>query len=187
MTSHLDYEINKELGECYLFMGELDKAEQYYEKAVNSNGTHPDPYIGLATVAVQRGDLQTALELYRKASSIEATDKSLAGMGLVEMEIGAQEDAFDHFLQALKNNPENLVALFGLVQAGHSLDRLEAILGPLQDYLELNPDKSEIRFTLAGCLVKLGEVSRAQKELTTLLEADPNYEPAKELMLEISQ
>ena len=27
MSSHLDYEINKELGECYLFMGELDKAE----------------------------------------------------------------------------------------------------------------------------------------------------------------
>ena len=26
MSSHLDYEINKELGECYLFMGDLDKA-----------------------------------------------------------------------------------------------------------------------------------------------------------------
>lgn len=27
MSSHLDYEINKELGECYLFMGDLEKAE----------------------------------------------------------------------------------------------------------------------------------------------------------------
>ena len=33
MSNHLDYEINKELGECYLFMGELDKAEDYYTKA----------------------------------------------------------------------------------------------------------------------------------------------------------
>lgn len=187
MTSHLDYEINKELGECYLFMGELDKAEQYYEKAANSNGTHPDPYLGLATVAVQRNDLQTALELYRKASAIESTDKSLAGMGLVEMEIGAQEDAFDHFLQALHKNPENLVALFGLVQAGHALDRLDKILQPLQDYLELNPEKSEIRFTLAGCLVKLGEVNKAQQALHALLDKDPGYEPAKELLLEITQ
>ncbi|HDQ39843.1 MAG TPA: tetratricopeptide repeat protein [Desulfonatronum sp.] len=187
MTSHLDYEINKELGECYLFMGELEKAEQYYEKAANSNGTHPDPYLGLATVAVQRGDLRTALELYRKASSIEATDKSLTGMGLVEMEIGAPEDAFDHFLQALQKNPENLVALFGLVQAGHSLERLQEILAPLRDFLELNPDKSEIRFTLAGCLVKLSEVGKAQEELNKLLENDPGYEPAKELMLQLTQ
>lgn len=187
MTSHLDYEINKELGECYLFMGELDKAEQYYEKAANSNGTHTDPYLGLATVAVQRGNLQNALALYRKASSIEATDKSLAGMGLVEMEMGAQKDAFDHFVQALQKNPENLVALFGLVQAGHSLDRLDKILAPLQDYLELSPDKSEIRFTLAGCLVKLGEVDKAQEQLHTLLDIDSGYEPAKELLLQITQ
>lgn len=55
MSSHLDYEINKELGECYLFMGELDKAENYYHKAAGSNGVHADPYLGLATIAVQRG------------------------------------------------------------------------------------------------------------------------------------
>ena len=54
--SHLDYEINKELGECYLFMGDLDKAEEYYRKAASSNGVHPDPYLGLATIAVQRGE-----------------------------------------------------------------------------------------------------------------------------------
>jgi tetratricopeptide (TPR) repeat protein len=186
MTSHLDYEINKELGECYLFMGELDKAEQYYEKAADSNGKHPDPYLGLATVAVQRGDLQNALALYRKAAGLEATDKSLAGMGLIEMELGAQEDAFIHFMQSLQKNPENLVALFGLVQAGHVLDRLTAILAPLRDYLELNPDKSEIRFTLAACLVKLGEVELAQEELQKLLDADPGYEPAKELYLQLT-
>lgn len=187
MTSHLDYEINKELGECYLFMGELDKAEQYYEKAANSNGTHPDPYLGLATVAVQRGDLQNALELYRKAAAIESSDKALAGMALVEMEMGSQQEAFDHFVQALQKNPENLVALFGLVQAGHALDRLNSILAPLRNYLEMHPDKSEIRFTLAGCLVKLGEIGQAQEELQTLLDSDPGYDPAKELLLEINQ
>ena len=60
MSSHLDYEINKELGECYLFMGDLDKAEDYYQKAAGNNGVHPDPYLGLATIAVQRGDLEQA-------------------------------------------------------------------------------------------------------------------------------
>ena len=83
MDNHLDYEINKELGECYLFMGELDKAEEYYRKAVSSDGVHAAPYLGLATVAIQRGDIDAALTLYRKASTIEACDKSLTGIGLV--------------------------------------------------------------------------------------------------------
>ncbi|WP_045219202.1 tetratricopeptide repeat protein [Desulfonatronum thioautotrophicum] len=187
MTSHLDYEINKELGECYLFMGELDKAEQYYEKAANSNGTHPDPYLGLATVAVQRGHLENALSLYRRASQIEANDKSLAGMALVEMETGAVDAAFTHFSQALDYNPENLVALYGLVQAGHALNRLESILAPLEAFLELNPDKAEIRFTMAGILAKLGQVNKAREQLERSLESDPTYDPARELLMELAQ
>ena len=37
MDNQLDYEINKELGECYLFMGDFDKAEEYYRKAASNN------------------------------------------------------------------------------------------------------------------------------------------------------
>ncbi|GAB6060196.1 tetratricopeptide repeat protein [Desulfonatronum parangueonense] len=187
MTSHLDYEINKELGECYLFMGELDKAEQYYEKAANSNGTHPDPYLGLATVAVQRGHLENALSLYRRATEIQSTDKSLAGMALVEMETGAMNDAYEHFSQALELNPENLVALYGLVQVAHSLNCLDKLTAPLENFLELNPDKAEIRFTLAGVLIKLGKVTQAKEQLERCLEIDPTYDPAKELLLEMAQ
>src|SRR5262245_21969558 len=125
MSNHLDYEINKELGECYLFMGELDKAEEYYNKAAGSNGIHPDPYLGLATIAVQRGELDRALTLYQKAASIEATDKSLSGMALVEMETGRENEAFDHFAQALRVNAENMIALFGLIRLGHATNRVE--------------------------------------------------------------
>ena len=45
MSNHLDYEINKELGECYLFMGELDKAEDYYTRAAASGEDQSDPYM----------------------------------------------------------------------------------------------------------------------------------------------
>ena len=91
--SHLDYEINKELGECYLFMGELDKAKDYYQKAASSNGVHAAPYIGLATIAVQKGELEKAMSLYKKAAEVEPNDKSYAGMGLIAMEKGNTEEA----------------------------------------------------------------------------------------------
>jgi tetratricopeptide (TPR) repeat protein len=182
MSSHLDYEINKELGECYLFMGDLDKAEEYYRKAAGSNGKHPDPYLGLATIAVQRNDLDTAHTLYRKAADIDPDDKSLSGMALVEMERGEHENAFDNFEGALKKNPENLIAIYCMVQLGHVLGRLPQVVGYLEDYLSIDPMKSDVRFALAGCLQSMGQVDTAIKHLESVLENDPGHEASKELL-----
>lgn len=187
MSGQLDYEINKELGECYLFMGDLDKAEEYYSKAMTNNGVHPDPYLGLATIAVQRGELEQAMTLYRKASSIEADDRSLSGMALIEMERGETSEAFTHFKAALSRNPENLVALFGLVRLAHVEERLEEVLPYLRDYLAVDPLKHEVRFTLAGCLVSLGRHAEAGAELEAILAQDPRYDAARELVEELKR
>ncbi len=185
MSSHLDYEINKELGECYLFMGDLDKAEEYYRKAVTCNGIHSDPYLGLATIAVQRGDLESAIGLYKKAHQIDAGDKSLAGMALIELERGEHDLAFEHFSAALALNPSNLVALFGLVQVGHLASCLEKVIPHLENYLTMDPHKNEVRFSLAGCLVWINRKEEAQRQLETLLELTPDYEPARELLAQM--
>ena len=187
MSGQLDYEINKELGECYLFMGDLDKAEEYYTKAMSNNGIHSDPYLGLATIAVQRGQLEDAMHLYRKASSIEADDRALSGMALIEMERGERAEAFTHFKGALTRNPENLVALFGLVRLAHADARIEEALPYLQDYLTVDPAKHEVRFTLAGCLVSLGRHAEAGCELDAILVQDPANDAARELSEELKR
>lgn len=180
--SHLDYEINKELGECYLFMGELDKAEDYYKKAASSNGIHPDPYLGLATIAVQRGELENALTLYVKAHGIDANDKTFAGIGLVKMEQGLKEEAFDLFIEALAKNPENMVALLSVIRLGHELERLPQIVPALESYLSINPGKSEVRYSLAGCMVCLDRKEEARAQLEQIASTDPGFAPARELL-----
>jgi tetratricopeptide (TPR) repeat protein len=186
MSNHLDYEINKELGECYLFMGDMDKAEEYYRKAAGSNGVHPDPYLGLATIFVQRGELDNALTMYRKAASIEATDKSLAGMALVEMELGNTADAHEHFAEALTQNPENVIAVFGLIQTAYVLERLAEVVPHLENYLALDPLKDEVRFSLAGCLASLDRHDEAAAHLERILERDPANQAAQELYGQIA-
>lgn len=182
MSGHLDYEINKELGECYLFMGELDKAEEYYKKAVSSNGVHPDPYLGLATVAVQRGDLGDAEVMYRKAHKIEPSDKSLSGIALIRLENGEKEEAYSLFTEAIQVNPENMVALFSLIRLGHELERIGEIIPHLESYLEIDPAKHEVRYSLAGCLACVGQQEAAEAQLEKILELDPENAAAKEML-----
>jgi len=182
MSGHLDYEINKELGECYLFMGELDKAEEYYRKAVGSNGIHPDPYLGLATVAVQRGDLDDAILMYEKAHKIEPSDKSLSGIALIRMENGEKEEAFSMFVDALGMNPENMVALFSLIRLAHELGRVAEIVPYLENYLEIDASKHEVRYSLAGCYVVLEQKDAAREQLEKILEMNPEFEAASEML-----
>lgn len=187
MSNQLDYEINKELGECYLFMGELDKAEEYYKKACNNNGKHPDPYLGLATIAMQRGNLEEAYTLYSKASDIKPDDKAYTGLALIEMETGKETEAFDHLNKALNINPENIVAVFGVLRISHCLGKLDKAVEHLKNYLALDPLKNEIRYALAGCLYIQGQTGQAEEELNRILENDPEHVQAKELLQQIQQ
>ena len=181
MDNHLDYEINKELGECYLFMGDLDKAEEYYRKAVVSTSEHAEPYLGLATIAVQRGNIDDALTLYRKAADIQACDKALAGIALVLMDKGEHVEAFETFLKALEKNPQNMIATHCAVQEAHYLNRLEEILPHLENFLELDPEQRAVRISLVGCLASLGRNKEAVAHLEHLLKVDPEDEAAREL------
>ena len=181
MSNQLDYEINKELGECYLFMGDFDKAEEYYRKAASSNTQSPAPYLGLATVAVQRSELDKALVLYQKAASVEETDKALCGIGLVYMEQGQHQQAFDHFARALDKSRENIVALNCLVREAYQLGCVENVLPYLEDTLKAGVEAEAVRVTLAGCLIYLGRSNEARQHLEAVLGSNPANTNAKEL------
>lgn len=185
MSTQINYEINKELGECYLFMGDFDKAEAYYTKAADADPDQAEAFLGLATIAVQKGDLDLAMEHYTKASELKEYDKPLAGMGLIEMEQGRHEEAFAHFKQALQCNAVNMVAINGVVQEGYFLNRLGEIIPYLRAAIEVE-DAEPIRYTLAGCLTALGRDEEAKAELETLLGVNPDNQSARELYVHIA-
>ena len=186
MSNHLDYEINKELGECYLFMGDLDKSEGYYRKAAESAGEYADSYLGLATIAVQRGDLDKAQALYLKAVDKNGGDKALAGAGLVFMEQGKHTEAMDYFEKALALNPENTVALNCLVREAYGQECVERIIPVLEASLAANPQSEAYRVTLAGCLMSLGREDEARGHLQSVLASNPACQDAQELYAHIA-
>ncbi len=181
MSNQMDYEINKELGECYLFMGDFDKAEEYYRKAAENNSECAAPFMGLATVAVQRNDLDRALVLYQKAAQVEESDKALCGIGLVHMEQGNHEAAFESFSKSLDLSSSNIVALNCLVRESYQLDCVEKVLPYLEKAITTSTEAEAIQVTLAGCLMSLGRNEEAKKNLEAVLAMDPQNINAREL------
>ena len=182
MSNQMDYEINKELGECYLFMGDYDKAEEYYRKAAESNPDSSAPFMGLATIAVQRADLDKALVLYQKAAQVEASDKAFCGIGLVYMEQGHHEMAFDWFKKSLDLAANNMVSLNCLVRESYQLGRVEEVLPYLEGACSETVEGEAVRVTLAGCLITLGRTQEAKEFLERILAEDPENANAKELI-----
>lgn len=178
--NHVDYEINKELGECYLFMGEYDKARDYYNKAVACNNGMSEPYIGLAAIAVSQGSLEEAYALYRKANLVSPGEKPLAGLGMIEVELGKYPEAFEHFRSALEYNPGNMMVVNSLLQLAYVLNRLEDIVPCLENALEPG-DTEAVRYALAACLHTLGREEEARSHLEKLLGDNPSNDSAKQL------
>ncbi len=181
MNNELEFEINRELAECYLFMNDLHKAEGYYKKAFEAKPTAANPLLGLATIAVQKGQLDDAMTLYKKASMLEMSDKALAGQGLVAMELGHDNEAFSFFCGALQCNPLNEVALNCLVREAYALGRVDEVIPYLERAVEAAPDKLDLRISLAGCLMGIGKAEDAKNQLEFVLEINPDADAAKDL------
>jgi tetratricopeptide (TPR) repeat protein len=178
--NQIDYEINKELGECYLFMGELERARGYYQKAAAADGAAADPFMGLAAIAVSEGDLNAALTLYRKAHSVAPGVKALTGMAMVEAELGRRDEAFAHYAEVLALEPGNMLVINNFLQLAHAANRLAEIVPFLEGALETG-DTEAVRYALAGCLTVLGREEEARAHLETLLQANPANSEAQQL------
>lgn len=182
MDIQMEYEINKELAECYLFMSDFDHADDYYRKAAQINTKAAAPYIGLATVAVQRGKFDEAILLYKKAASVEESDKALCGVGLVHMETGDHDHAYDWFKKSLDMRADNMIALNCLVREAYALERVDEVLPYLARAAEISPEKETITVTLAGCLIYLKRFDEAKIHLESILSVNPENDGAKELI-----
>lgn len=180
MSNLLDYEINKELGECYLFMGEYEKAKEYYEKAAENNTEFSAPQMGLATIAVQVGDLDTAIFHYQKALEIEKADNAFTGLGLIAMTREMHAEAFEYFKNALDLNAKNTVALGGMVQEAYALKRVADVVSYVENFYKETKDP-QIKITLAGCLINLNKKEEAKALLEEALAELPDNEDAKDL------
>lgn len=84
----------------------------------------------------------------------EPKDNAKTAAGSRDSQLEAQERGYELVLQ---REPDNQVALQGLVQARLQMNDLQGAVDPLEKLVKLNPDQAEDKALLTGIKERLGK------------------------------
>lgn len=182
ITLDQSFEIHKCLGNCYMYMNQLNNAEAHYRKAYEIHALSDGLHVNIGSLALKKGDTATALLHFKEAIRINAKSASAyTGVGLAHLGQGNKQQAHDAFASALRVDIHEATALYNLVKTAYELKQFSVVSEILNEYIINNPVNSNILYSYAGILFHQGKYSEAADECDKLLSFNSNHEGAKKI------
>jgi len=96
---------------CYLNENNLSKAEEYFQKAIYCYPNFINAYHSLASMYIQQEEYQKAIEQWERAIKLgldfEEKPIFLYYIGMAWQRMGESEQAYNYFLKALIEAPDD--------------------------------------------------------------------------------
>ncbi|XP_072484523.1 BBSome complex member BBS4 isoform X2 [Notamacropus eugenii] len=106
-----DWEICHNLGVCYMYLKHFNKAKDHLHSALQLN-RHDLTYIMLGKIHLLEGELEKAIDIYKKAVEFSPENTELlTTLGLLYLQLGIYQKAFEHLGNALTFDPTNYKAI----------------------------------------------------------------------------
>jgi glycosyltransferase involved in cell wall biosynthesis/Tfp pilus assembly protein PilF len=177
-----------ERGEVAAREKNVDKAQEILADAEAMNPYSVRLLRTRGALFLAQGKVREANWYFNRALSVDPKDaRSLNGLGMCKMNESLPKEAYALFIKALEVDPFNIVGIFQLVQSSYQVNRFDDLEIALRRYLSKMTDDNEIRFCLAGCLLRLEKFAEAMLENNMVLQAKPDYKGALELRGVIEQ
>jgi tetratricopeptide (TPR) repeat protein len=166
------------LGDIYQTVGDLPKAAEYFEKAVQKDPKDPALYTRLGLAQMQAGMPVNAERNFRRALDLEGDEKPSADyLSAVLSQTGRAHEVPGLWKGIVDANPQNGQAhakyAIALTQAGKVEDGERAF----ETALEVLEDNTVIKRYYAPLLVQKGELDRAMDFYEDVLDVAPNDIP----------
>jgi cytochrome c-type biogenesis protein CcmH/NrfG len=101
----------------------------------------------------------------------EPKDTAKTAAASKDSQLKAQERGYERVLQ---REPENQVALQGLVQARLQMNDLQGAVEPMEKLVKLNPERADYKALLAGIKQRVGQGGKVGDRSETSTEKSPN-------------
>jgi len=179
-----------EFGRNYLSYGSVFFQHGYYDQAAASfqNALRDDPQsaealYGIGSVYLEQNKNTEAKKSFEQTVRLHATypdtlPNAWNNLGILATRDGRMKDAAENFQEALRLNPDHLVALGNLGNAYRELHQWEDARKVLLHAVEIGPDNPETNYSLGMVYAQTDDTARASEYLKTALKYRPVYPEA---------
>ena len=170
-------------GSVFFQRGYLDQAEASFQRALHDDPTSAEALYGIGSVYLQQqktADARQAFERTTKATAAypDTLPNAWNNLGLLATREGRTAEAIPYFEEALRANPDHLIALTNLGNAYRQEKRWEEARTVLTHAVEVGPDDPEANYGLGMVFAQLNDSDRAYEHLHKALQSRPVYPEA---------
>jgi protein O-GlcNAc transferase len=159
--------------------GHIDAAERLYMRLLEQSPRHFDVLNRLAIIALQRGDLATALERVEVALSVRPDSMAgLANKGSILLSLKRPEEALAAYARALGLDPDDADAHFNYGNALKDLERYSEALSSYDKAIELKAGDPDAHCNRGLVLLKLKRPEEALSSFDRAIDLNPGYADA---------
>jgi tetratricopeptide (TPR) repeat protein len=170
-------------GSVYYQRGYLDQAEASFRMALRDNPLSAEALFGLGSVYLKADKTAQARESFERATKAQANyPDTLANawnnLGLLATREGHTAEAIPYFQEALKRNPNHLIALDNLGNAYRQQKNWVEARKMLERAVAVSPQDPEVILSLGTLFAQINDTEQALEYLHRALKYRPGYPEA---------
>jgi tetratricopeptide (TPR) repeat protein len=159
--------------------GRLAEAEYLYRQVLSQDPNHPDALHLLGVIAAQAGDLDAAVHLIQRATTICCTNASyFSNLGNALKIKGKLDESIAACRQAIQIKPDFADAYTNLANALSANGALDEAIAAYRRAIQLNPDRPETHCSLGNALKDKGLPDESIASYRVAIRLKPDYAEA---------
>jgi Tfp pilus assembly protein PilF len=166
--------------------GELPRARESFERAIELDPSHVKSLLNLARVLLELKESREASERVLAALELDSTSAETHRlMGRVRTALGEPEAAIESYRAALVLDAQDLWAMNNMGLLLIHLGRFEEALGPLARAVQLDSTIAVVRNNFGMALERTGHFVAAAESYRAAVAIDPGYSKASSSLARI--
>ena len=170
-------------GSVFFQRGYYEQAEAWFRLALRDDTSSAEAHYGLGSAYLKLKKTSEAKKSFEhvvtlSASYPETVPNAWNNLGLLAIGEGRADEAIDDFKQALRVNPDHLIALQNLGNAYRQQKRWDDARNAFERALAAAPEDPEANYGLAMVFAQKDDAARTYEYLQKALQSRPNYPEA---------
>ncbi len=170
-------------GISYLRQGDLDGAEEYFNKAFTLNNQSSELLVNYGTLEIQRNNFAEALVRFREALHVNKNnDRAWVGLAMIHNQLGDIELAYGNLREAHSIEPSNTTAIDLMISWLFRDQKLTELVDFIESLEKTGQLNDNYRVLLAKIYFKKAQYTKVREVLQSIESSGKSSEEYREIL-----